>query len=145
MRLFGFYRELTGEPGDSPLPAPSGERGDRRIVRYLSAGTPVFERLELVPHPLVPGESLGPAVIVTDGEWVWPLAVGGLVADGSVPVPAELVAYAASKEYRVPDLDIDAVRSVAGWSEDERGWSMPPPIVDTEALDSLISGNGDDR
>ncbi len=145
MRPFGFFRAVTGEATDPPLPPPGVTRGDRRIVRYLMSGTVVFERLEMVPHPLVPGESLGPAVIATDGEWVWPLAIAGLVADGSVPVPSDLATHAASKEYRTPDLDIDAVRSVARWLEAERGWSMPPTQLDTEALDSLTSGDGDGR
>ena len=142
MRTFGFFRELTGTPGDPMFPIHVGERGDRRLVRYLSNGVAVLHRVELVSHPLAPGASLGPAAIGTDGEWLWPLPAAALVADGTLAVPRDLLDHASALEFRIPPVSPESVEAATQWLARRHDTDIPNSERADASLEALLEIEG---
>ena len=144
MRTFGFYRELTGSPADPMLPVAVGGRGDRRLVRYLNSGVIVLHRLELVTHPLMPGASLGPAAIATDGEWLWPLPAAARVADGTLAVPPDLMDHASAASFQMQPVTSESTAAATRWLAHHHDTDIPASGSSGTALEALIAIEGFD-
>ncbi|MFG3100149.1 hypothetical protein ACGFZL_06480 [Streptomyces sp. NPDC048182] len=51
--------------------------------------------------------------VMTDGQWVWPLAWSDYVRYHRVSPPADFVAHIASLDFRAPEIDVERAMALA--------------------------------
>ena len=103
----GFFFEL--DPTEQrkeldQLRRPMGVPDEARIINYLSSGTDVGVEMTM-EHDLLcdPARALGPAVLKSDGDWLWPASLAHYVRSYHIELPAEFVRHMARNEWRTPE------------------------------------------
>lgn len=124
--MLGLFAEMEDTSSDAGLPsaldlAGALAEGDREaVLRYLAAGTPVFDVMEASPDPRDAEKWIagGPSLI-TDGDWVWRQDLAAYVVAHGVALPYEFIATARSGRPDPVDITEDlfeAVIEIAIWS-----------------------------
>ena len=116
MKKFGFFNEFHGE-GD-PLPPSMNPpyAWQSQVASYLDSGRLVWLIPELVEDPYLLGEPVGPRLVRTDGEWIWPGELAHLVRRHGVTVPDEFLAQMRSRNWQsstVSDESVELAATVA--------------------------------
>jgi hypothetical protein len=118
VKAFGLFRELKhGDPSGASIhdhlrdePHPDAER----IQRYLSSGVPLLGGSGVTRDVLSPTkEVVGPMMLVTDGEWIWPADLAFYVRKYNVALPEELVEAMRRKNWKIPDLTEEEILRIS--------------------------------
>lgn len=118
-----------GRPSVNRPPVPEHERDllldylDRAPVAVVGRG---FDADVLDPD----SPSIVPVAFQTDGNWIWPSAVGYYLRTYGVPPEPELVEWARASEFRLADVPEEARVAAAanlGAPPAPRGTSLPQP------------------
>lgn len=114
MKRVGFYRELAGGSPTDPsiFDAPRGEHPDREaLLEYLQfgelhVGCPGVVRDVYDPS----GPPVAAAHELTDGMWVWPVAIAYYVLKYGLLLDEDFVAHARSRGWTPARRDASAAR-----------------------------------
>ncbi|MFI8347422.1 hypothetical protein [Streptomyces sp. NPDC085596] len=116
MRLIGFYQEMdsayaAGWGGPIP-PAESGagKYPSADVVRYLKAGYPIFDVMELTVDVIggafrVPGGSS----LLSDGEFVWREDLAAYVENYHIDLPHDFLEKAGRHHFQIPAVEVDSL------------------------------------
>ncbi|GAA2713105.1 MULTISPECIES: hypothetical protein [Streptomyces] len=103
-------------PGPEFRPgAGEGQSDSAELADYLRAGHVLFASMGGVEDVLGSGEFvLGGGSLLTDGEWVWRGVLWFYVERYRFPLPEAFVAQVRAAGYRVPAVDAERLRVLAG-------------------------------
>ncbi|MFI8348990.1 hypothetical protein [Streptomyces sp. NPDC085596] len=116
MKLIGFYQEMdsayAADWGGSIPPAESGagKYSPADVVRYLKAGYPILDVMELTVDVIgdafrVPGGSS----LLSDGEFVWREDLAAYVEKYRIDLPHDFLENAERHNFQIPAADRDAL------------------------------------
>lgn len=90
-----------------PPAAPQQWPQDRdRMLAYLKGGRVIRAARSLAPDLLDPDRVPAvPITFQTDGEWIWPGAIGYYAERYDIPVDPELLEHARQRDFRIEPVD----------------------------------------
>ncbi len=145
LREVGFFRDLSY--GHDTSVSFDEARRDRpspdeaEIVAYLESGR-LYRGANTLAKDAA-GDDLGPADVLTDGQYLWPAHLAAQVRDHHVRLPRHFVHHARANGFRVPTVDLAALpgsRNVPRLTADEIAWYARP--VEQGDASSLRVANG---
>ena len=105
---FGFFDEIGGTGGSLIAASRSEAQPDEaNILLFLEDGLVLMESPDTIVDPLQPQLVAAPAVVLTDGSWIWPAALMYFVRTYHVAVPDDFVAHMRSRDWSVTEITVD--------------------------------------
>jgi hypothetical protein len=140
MKTFGFFRETQGDPSlASVFDAVAGSAGNAGAAGYLDGGAVVLSSPESVFDPFAPDVVMGQALVLTDGEWVWPAEAAYLVRAYGLEVPAELAARMSAFGNDCPDVAADVLAAITSELVASGPLTMRPQTFPDDLFDDLLN------
>ncbi|MBA3461247.1 MAG: hypothetical protein H0T46_14885 [Deltaproteobacteria bacterium] len=140
LREVGFFSDLSyGHDTSVSLDQARRDRAaadEAAIVAYLGSGR-LYRAGDTLATNMA-GDVLGPADVLTDGLYLWPVQLAAQVRDHHVRLPRHFLRHARSNGFRVPSVDLAALpssKNIPRLTADEIGWyTRPPEQSDSSSL-----------
>lgn len=110
MRFLSVFVKNSVHPVIEPNLGTLGSEVSERVAAYLKAGVPLMRTTQRVPDVVTGSpEPVVPISIVTDGKYVWSMAVAHYVERHHVSPGEEFIAHCEQNRWAIPELSATEV------------------------------------
>jgi hypothetical protein len=114
VRFLSIFDKSSPEPAIDPHLGVLDPATSERVGAYLRSGVPLMSTTQKVPDAVTGAPAaVVPISIVTDGEYVWSMAVAYYVEAHHVSPGEEFITHCARNQWAIPELsDTDVAASL---------------------------------